>query len=42
MYRVKRQGKNTIWGELADASRHIDHHTDEASAGLDHGCPVAA
>jgi diguanylate cyclase (GGDEF)-like protein len=42
MYRVKRQGKNTIWGELADVSQPIGHHTDEASAGLDHGSPVAA
>jgi hypothetical protein len=42
MYQVKRQGKNTVWGELADASQPFDHHTDEAPIGLDRGSAMAA
>jgi diguanylate cyclase (GGDEF)-like protein len=41
MYQVKRQGKNTIWGESADASPRIDHHAGTRRTGVDHGSPVA-
>ena len=41
MYHVKRQGKNPIWGEPADASPRIEHHTAGRRIAVAHGSPVA-
>jgi diguanylate cyclase (GGDEF)-like protein len=40
MYQVKRQGKNTIWGEPADPSQPSVHHLDKASTRTLEGSPA--